>query len=80
MLRENFADDYWVDWSRTQCPTLVVRGATGTLSPADAQRMAEDGRHVQLVELDHAGHELHLEQPEAWEKAVRSFLSESDAV
>jgi pimeloyl-ACP methyl ester carboxylesterase len=72
MLCENVADDYWGDWSRIQCPTLVVRGAAGTLSPADAQRMVANGQHVQLIELD-AGHELHLEQPEAWEQAVRGF-------
>jgi pimeloyl-ACP methyl ester carboxylesterase len=76
MLSEAIADDHWEDWSRIRCPTLVVRGANGALPIAEARRMVAAGQRARLIELADAGHELHLEGPEAWERAVREFSNE----
>lgn len=75
MLREAIVEDHWGQWRRIDCPTLVLRGASGTLEPADAQAMAEQRLGVHVVEIAGAGHDLHLEQPAAWREAVCAFLS-----
>jgi pimeloyl-ACP methyl ester carboxylesterase len=75
MLREAIVEDHWSQWRRIGCPTLVLRGANGTLEPADAQRMAEQRPGVRVVEIADAGHDLHLERPAAWREAVGAFLS-----
>jgi pimeloyl-ACP methyl ester carboxylesterase len=74
MLQEAIVEDHWEQWRCIDCPTLVLRGATGTLEPADAMVMAERPG-VRVVEIAGAGHDLHLEQPGAWREAVCAFLS-----
>jgi pimeloyl-ACP methyl ester carboxylesterase len=72
MLRASVHEDSWAEWERISCPTLVVRAGDGVVAPADARRMA---KRAQLVELVGAGHDLHLERPDDWRKAVVDFLS-----
>ncbi|MGH7236111.1 MAG: alpha/beta fold hydrolase, partial [Nitrospiraceae bacterium] len=57
------------------CPTLVIVGEqdTGT-PPTDARLMAENIPGARLEIIPHAGHLSNLEQPEAFNDAVRSFL------
>jgi pimeloyl-ACP methyl ester carboxylesterase len=75
MLRQAVEQDRWQDWRSIACPTLVVRGATGTLAAADAEAMGErEGVHV--VEIAQAGHDVHLEAPARWRQAVSAFLQE----
>lgn len=76
MLREAVVDDHWDEWGKIRCPTLVVRGANGTLSQADSDAMARSRRDVCVAEIPGAGHDVHLEQPLAWRDAVRAFLGE----
>jgi pimeloyl-ACP methyl ester carboxylesterase len=58
-LREAGGRSHWREWSRITCPVLVVRAGDGIVPAADAQAMADRGRHVQLVELAGARHDLH---------------------
>lgn len=74
-LREAESGEYWQEWERIRCPTLVVRGGKGTLTAAAAQRMVESLPGARLVEISEAGHDVHLEQPAAWQQAVEEFLA-----
>ena len=40
--------------------------------------MVESNPHARLVEIEDAGHDLHLDQPEAWHKALAQFLGTFD--
>jgi len=75
-LRDAGRRSYWEEWERIACPTLVVRAGNGSLSAADARAMAERGRDVQLVEVDDAKHDVHLDRPVQWRRAVSRFLDE----
>jgi pimeloyl-ACP methyl ester carboxylesterase len=74
-LREAASGSYWEAWEQITCPTLVVRAGKGVLSTADAREMAARGRHVKLIELAHAEHDLHLDRPADWRDAVSEFLN-----
>jgi pimeloyl-ACP methyl ester carboxylesterase len=77
-LREGVARELWEEWERIRCPTLVVRGAAGTLPPEDARTMAERLPGTRVVELAAAGHDLHLDQPAAWREVIEAFLAETE--
>ena len=56
-------------------PTLILHGADDQLiPPAEAQAMSATIPNARLHILPDAGHLLNMEQPEAFNKAVRSFL------
>ncbi len=61
--------------SEIQCPTLVIVGEQdGLTPPADAKLMAEKIKAAKLEIIPNAAHLSNLEQPEAFNKAVRKFL------
>ena len=69
------ADDhtYWDEWERIACPLLVIRSEHGL--PAEAAReMVRRARRAQLVEVAGAGHDVHLDAPSHWRRAVAAFL------
>ena len=69
--------DVWEQLPLVSVPTLIVRGADSTLLRHDvAVRMTEAIPDCRLVEIPGGGHWVHLEQPDAYAAAVRSFLSE----
>ncbi|HLI05014.1 MAG TPA: alpha/beta hydrolase [Ktedonobacteraceae bacterium] len=62
------------EWKHISCPTLVIGGANSFIPRDELQEMARslpDGRYIQIP---NAGHDLHLEQPEAWRQAAKPFL------
>ena len=73
--------DYWQEWEQVRCPTLIVGGANSFLSQEVLREMAT---HIPLGtyrQIANAGHDLHLDQPEAWRAIVSEFLQElSDTV
>jgi pimeloyl-ACP methyl ester carboxylesterase len=73
-LREAAALDYWRDWEGIRCPALVVRAGDGMVPAAEARAMAERLATARLVELEGAGHDLHLERPGEWRATVSAFL------
>jgi pimeloyl-ACP methyl ester carboxylesterase len=77
-LHEAVARELWEEWEQIRCPTLVVRGAAGTLPPEVARAMAERLPGARVVELNAAGHDLHLDQPAAWGEALTAFLAEAE--
>ncbi|MDE2837722.1 MAG: alpha/beta hydrolase [Chloroflexota bacterium] len=67
--------DVWERLPEVSAPTLVVRGAESTLLRHDvAVRMEAAIPDCRLIELPGGGHWVHLEQPDAYAAAVRSFL------
>jgi len=67
-------DARWDEWRRIQAPTLIVRGERGDLSKEEAVEMASALPTAVLVTLP-GGHDVHLDEPEAWRAAVESFLA-----
>ena len=57
------------------CPTLVLVGDHDTVTPtADSQQLAREIPGAQLVAVPQAGHLSSLENPKAFDGALRSFL------
>lgn len=66
----------WPDLARIACPTLIVRGAeSDVLSPEIAKRMLETLKDGRLVEVPEAGHTVPGDQPDAFIRILREFLS-----
>ena len=60
-----------------RCPTLIVRGAESPLLSAEgAAAFAAEIPAARIAVVEAAGHNLHLEQPEAFLAAVQPFLLE----
>jgi pimeloyl-ACP methyl ester carboxylesterase len=63
--------------SEVRCPTLIVRGGESPLlSEEGAAAFAAEIPAAQVAVIEAAGHNLHLEQPEAFLAAVEPFLKE----
>lgn len=74
-IEQALARDYWGEWRALSVPTLLVRGEEGELSPSEAAAMVAAVPSTQLVSIPGAGHDVHLDEPEAWRAAVESFLA-----
>ena len=60
-----------------RCPTLIVRGAESPLLSAEgAAAFAAEIPGARIAVIEAAGHNPHLEQPEAFLAAVQPFLRE----
>jgi pimeloyl-ACP methyl ester carboxylesterase len=64
----------WDEWRRVKAPTLLVRGQNGTVPDRETQRLLELRPDVTHVVVPDAGHDVHLEQPEAWLRVLTAFL------
>jgi pimeloyl-ACP methyl ester carboxylesterase len=69
------AQQWWDDWNRITCPTLVVRGDRGELSVEVANKMAAVLPKGEVVTITGAGHNVHLDQAEQVAKVVSRLLS-----
>ncbi|MEU6356777.1 alpha/beta hydrolase [Streptomyces sp. NPDC047072] len=67
---------YWDQWARTRCPTLLVRGASGTMNPAEAAGMRARRPDVREVVVPGAAHDVHLDQPGRLHEEIAEFLAE----
>ncbi len=68
--------DYWDEWERVTCPTLIVGGEKSFLPQDQLQEMAGRIPHGRYVPIAQAGHDLHLDQPERWRQVAEAFLRE----
>ena len=66
--------DYWDEWDRLRCPTLVVRGERGHLPAEIAARMATTIENGKAVEVTEAGHDVHLDRPAELAEVLAAFL------
>lgn len=65
---------WWPEWGEIRCPTLIVVGESGFISAAHAEEMASATGRARVVSIAAAGHDLHLDAPEAWYEALEAFL------
>jgi pimeloyl-ACP methyl ester carboxylesterase len=68
------ARSHWDEWASIRCPVLVVRAADGAPS-GETRRMLDLLPGAGLAEIEEAGHDVHLDQPERWETVVFQFIS-----
>lgn len=66
--------------ARVRCPSLLVRGARTTVMREEVARaMADQMDHCDLITIPDAGHQVMLEQPDAFRDVVASFLLERES-
>ncbi|HEX3329388.1 MAG TPA: alpha/beta hydrolase [Gaiellales bacterium] len=73
-LAETSQRDYWDEWRRVSCPTLVVRAGDDGVPAELVERMVAEAQNANSAVVPDAGHDLHLYQPEHWREAVEPFL------
>jgi proline-specific peptidase len=73
------------DWDRTAdlgriaAPTLVTVGAYDEIAPSCARTLRDGIAGARMETFAHSGHLAHEEEPEAYARVVRAFLTEVDA-
>jgi pimeloyl-ACP methyl ester carboxylesterase len=74
-LAETSQRDYWDEWRRISCPTLVVRAGDEGVPAELVDRMVAEAQNASSAVVPDAGHDLHLYQPERWREVVEAFLA-----
>ena len=69
-----FAREYWPEWKSLPHPTLLVLGQTGSIDPGLIDRMLAVRPATRRVTIAGAGHDVHLDQLQAWLQALDAFL------
>lgn len=65
----------WDQWAKVTCLALVLRGAKSEILSAEIMaRMQAKVPRASYVAIPGAGHSIHLDQPEVFERIVRRFL------
>lgn len=67
--------DWWDAWGTVRCPVLVVRGEKGHVPREVAERMVATAADARVVEIAAAGHDVHLDEPEALAEVLSEFLA-----
>lgn len=75
-IQDQVAHDYWSEWERIRCPTLIVGGEKSFLPQQPLQEMAQHIPHGRYVQATQAGHDLHLDHPQFWQQIAEMFLCE----
>jgi pimeloyl-ACP methyl ester carboxylesterase len=65
--------DWWDEWRRVRCPTLVVRGEHGWMPQEVVGQMAATLRGVGTVTGPDTGHDIHLDNSAAFTALLVSF-------
>ncbi len=68
------AHDYLAEWAQIRCPTLVVGGGTSWMPQDRMREMAGTLAHGAYVVIPDAGHDVHLDAPDAWRHVAQGFL------
>jgi 2-succinyl-6-hydroxy-2,4-cyclohexadiene-1-carboxylate synthase len=66
---------WWDELETTEVDTLLITGALDNKFCSIAQNMKEKLIHCQWMNVDDAGHAIHMEQPEIFGTIVSRFLS-----
>ena len=74
-IRGVAAEARWDAWARVTAPTLLVRGEHGTVDAGDWRRMLDRRPDVAHLIVPGAGHDVHLDRPDAWHELLRNFLA-----
>lgn len=68
-------ESLWDDLPHLQAPTLLIAGALDTKFADIATRMSEQIPNAELLIVPHAGHAVHLEQPEICAAHISCFAA-----
>jgi len=68
----------WEEWQVVTAPTLLVCGQSGTLPAGEVGRMLALRPDVRHTVVPDAGHDLHLEQHDAWVRVLTDFLDRAE--
>jgi pimeloyl-ACP methyl ester carboxylesterase len=71
-----YAEQAVAFFRRVSCPTLLIRGRESSFLVPDADTRRKSFRFATQVEIEGAGHMMHIDQPRALADAVRGFLGE----
>lgn len=75
-LRDDIARDVRPELASLRCPILYVRGAKSALAPHKAAEEAQAvAPQTRIAEIENAHHHVMLDNPAAFESAVRRFLT-----
>ncbi|MCT9081482.1 alpha/beta fold hydrolase, partial [Streptomyces fulvoviolaceus] len=72
-MAEPAAAAHWSEWSRIRCPTLLVRGASGTVLPTEAADMLTRRPDTRQAVIPDAAHDVHLDRPDQLHAAIEEF-------
>jgi pimeloyl-ACP methyl ester carboxylesterase len=61
---------YWREWGTVQCPTLVILGEHGMFPAGHGEDIISRSPEAKLVTIPHAGHDVHLDAPNAWVQSL----------
>ncbi|WP_405525408.1 alpha/beta fold hydrolase [Streptomyces canus] len=75
-MTELAVDGYWPQWSRIRCPTLLVRGASGTMRFSEEAEMLTRRPETRTAVVPGAAHDVHLDQPEPLHREIEKFLAD----
>ncbi len=75
MITDAAGRDYWPQWRRTTARALVIRGGKGWMPEEEFRAMGVVRPEAELRTIATAGHDVHLEAPEALYGALRGFLT-----
>jgi pimeloyl-ACP methyl ester carboxylesterase len=67
--------DFRPEWDQVGCPALVVRAEAGIVTAEGAREMARRRPGTRVVTVAGAGHDVHLEKPQALRAAITDFLT-----
>jgi len=70
--------DYWQQWRAVQAPVLLIEAGDSVVPPGQLQRMAElAADRATYLRVPGAGHLVHDDAPDRYQRAVEGFLSAS---
>ncbi len=68
--------DYWAQWQAVRAPVLLIEAGDTVTPPGQMRQMAETaGDRATHVRIEGAGHLVHDDAPDAYRRAVETFLS-----
>lgn len=67
--------DYWREWEAVRVPALLIEAGNSVTPPGQMARMAETGPRTTYLRVPEAGHLVHDDAPQAYRRAVESFLA-----
>ncbi len=73
-LARDIVPPRWDEWSRVHAPTLAIFGERGMFAPAQIRRLVDTRPDTVSVSVRDAGHDVHLDQPDAVFHLSTDFL------
>lgn len=74
-----FDHEWWPEWQTLTAPAHIVLAENSRIDAAQVERMRNLQPTACLQIIPGTGHDLHLEQPTAWQQALQSALKDEGA-